>query len=140
MLGATALVCYMGYHVCCPKEVRVTKARAASSTSSSCGISGGPKGVRVTRARADVRTIADAFEGFRVEVGRHPHDLQELVQPPAPAEPLLKKLPEDPWGSPYALAIVDGKPFVRSAGSDGIFGTADDISSRDDKPAQRGGP
>jgi general secretion pathway protein G len=60
-------------------------------------------------ARAQINSLEQALEQFRIDVGRFPsteEGLEALNSPPAGAEgwagPYLKKaIPLDPWGKPY---------------------------------------
>lgn len=58
---------------------------------------------RVQKARADLATIEQALELYRLDTGRYPatgEGLQALGVG-GTAGPLLKSLPADPWGKPY---------------------------------------
>lgn len=84
-----------------------------------------------TKARADIATLEQAMEMYRLDNFSYPADLNALVQPPAGADATryrsggyIKKLPSDPWNRPYQLA-VPGKagPFdIISLGGDGAPG------------------
>lgn len=76
-----------------------------------------------TKARADIATLEQAVEMYR---------LDHLAYPP-PAEGLqalltgqyIRELPEDPWGNPYRYSVpaADGSPFqIASLGADGREG------------------
>jgi len=94
-----------------------------------------------TKARADIATLEQAMEMYRLDNFSYPADLNDLVQPPAGGDATryrtggyIKKLPSDPWNRPYQLA-VPGKagPFdIISLGGDGVLGGSGenaDISS-----------
>ena len=94
-----------------------------------------------TKARADIATLEQAMEMYRLDNFSYPADLNGLVQPPAGADATryrsggyIKKLPNDPWNRPYQLT-VPGKagPFdIISLGGDGAPGGSGedaDISS-----------
>ena len=63
----------------------------------------------VTKARADIATLEQAIETYRLDNLDFPDDLQALVAAPAGlASPdryrpggYVRRLPEDPWGHPY---------------------------------------
>mgnify|MGYP003575869516 CR=1 FL=1 len=84
-----------------------------------------------TKARADIATLEQAMEMYRLDHFSYPADLNALVQPPAGGAATgyrtggyIKKLPSDPWNRPYQLA-VPGKagPFdITSLGGDGAPG------------------
>ena len=93
----------------------------------------------VTKARADIATLEQAMEMYRLDNLTYPSGsdgLAALRSPPATlTQPgryrpggYIKRLPDDPWGRPYQLA-VPGKqgPFdVFSLGSDGAPGGTED--------------
>ena len=94
-----------------------------------------------TKARADIATLEQAMEMYRLDHVAYPEDLNSLAQPPAGGDMThyrtggyIKKLPSDPWKRPYQLA-VPGKagPFdIISLGADGApggIGENADISS-----------
>ena len=84
-----------------------------------------------TKARADIATLEQAMEMYRLDNFSYPADLNALVQPPAGGDATryrtggyIKKLPSDPWNRPYQLA-APGKagPFdITSLGGDGAPG------------------
>lgn len=86
-----------------------------------------------TKAKADIATLEQAMEMYRLDNLTYPSGsdgLNALVSPPAgqsgSSRPggYVRRLPEDPWGRPYRLA-VPGKagPFdVYSLGADGAPG------------------
>ncbi len=77
----------------------------------------------VTKARADIATLEQAIEIYRLDNQRYPtaqEGLQALV-----ANHYIPRLPEDPWHRPYRYALPGpgGKPFlVASWGADGREG------------------
>lgn len=76
-----------------------------------------------TKARADVSTLEQGLEMYRLSNLRYPNaeeGLQALV-----AGNHVRRLPQDPWGHPYRYAAPgrDGRPFdVYSTGADGREG------------------
>ncbi len=83
----------------------------------------------VTKARADIATLEQAIETYRLDNLDFPDDLQALVAAPATlASPdryrpggYVRRLPEDPWGEPYRYRrpSAHGGPFdVYSYGAD----------------------
>ncbi|MCY7397217.1 MAG: type II secretion system major pseudopilin GspG [Sphingomonas bacterium] len=88
-----------------------------------------------TKARADIATLEQAMEMYRLDNFTYPSDLNALVAPAPGADAsrfrsggYVKRLPDDPWRRPYQLA-VPGKagPFdIYSLGSDGAPGGSDD--------------
>lgn len=87
---------------------------------------------RVEKAKADIATIEQALEQYRLDNMTYPSatdGLQALLNPPASlAQPqryrrggYIKKLPNDPWGRPYAYAVPGRKGAfdISSLGADG---------------------
>ena len=77
----------------------------------------------VTKARADIATLEQGIEMYRLTNMRYPsgtEGLQALV-----AGNQIRSLPQDPWGNPYRYAAPgrQGRPFeVMSYGADGSEG------------------
>lgn len=87
----------------------------------------------VFRYEAELRSVADAIEHFRTQCGVLPLRLRELsgitagraaCQQQAAAAPVRLR---DAWGSSYHYARAAGGFTLRSAGSDRVAFTADDI-------------
>lgn len=87
-----------------------------------------------TKARADIATLEQAMEMFRLDNFNYPSDLNALAAPPAGTSGgqyrpggYVKKLPQDPWGRPYQLAVPGkaGSFDIYSLGADGVPGGAD---------------
>lgn len=86
----------------------------------------------VAKAKADIATMAQAMESYRLDYMTYPvasEGLQALVTPPATAGTAsrpgyIKKLPNDPWGRPYQYANPgrNGAFDVYSLGADGAPG------------------
>jgi general secretion pathway protein G len=76
-----------------------------------------------TKARADIATLEQGIDIYRLENLRYPtgeEGLQALV-----AGNQLRRLPNDPWNRPYLYSAPgrDGKPFtVATLGADGREG------------------
>jgi general secretion pathway protein G len=94
---------------------------------------------RIEKAKADVATIEQALEQYRLDNMAYPSGtdgLQALLSPPAsllqPARyrrgGYIKKLPNDPWGRPYSYAVPGKKGAfdIYSLGADGQPGGEDD--------------
>lgn len=94
----------------------------------------------VTKAKADIATLENALEQYRLDNLTYPatsDGLNALVTaPPSLGQPeryrrggYIKKLPSDPWGRPYnyQAPAANGKAFdVWSLGADGAPGGTDD--------------
>lgn len=90
----------------------------------------------VTKARADIATLENAMEQYRLDNLTYPNAADGLAAlrsaPAGLADPsryrpggYVRNLPEDPWGRPYQLAVPgqNGAPFsVYSLGADGAPG------------------
>jgi general secretion pathway protein G len=83
----------------------------------------------VTKAKADIATLEQAIETYRLDNLDFPDDLQALVAaPPTLASPdryrpggYVRRLPEDPWGEPYLYrrpSVHGGQFDVYSLGAD----------------------
>ena len=76
-----------------------------------------------TKARADIATLEQGIEMYRLSNLRYPsaqEGLQALV-----TGNFIRRLPNDPWGNPYVYAAPgpSGQPFeVASLGADGARG------------------
>lgn len=92
----------------------------------------------VKAAAAQIRSLEDALDQYRVDVGRYPTTEQGLealnTQPPGVARwqgPYLRKaLPRDPWGNPYQYRSPGehGEVDLFSYGSDGQPGGSGDAA------------
>ena len=104
---------------------------------------------KVNAARADLATLATSLESFYLAHDRYPtsdEGLGVLTRSTSRlTEPLLTRLPPDPWGRAYVYNQPgrDGQPYeVMSLGADGREGgegaDADigswDVEQRDDEP------
>ncbi|HEX2763018.1 MAG TPA: type II secretion system major pseudopilin GspG [Allosphingosinicella sp.] len=77
----------------------------------------------VTKARADVATLEQGVEMYRLNRLRYP-SADEGLQAVA-REGYVKRLPKDPWGNPYRYAAPgrNGRSFdIYSTGADGRDG------------------
>ena len=84
-----------------------------------------------TKAKADIATLSQAMEMYRLDNFAYPADLGALVAPPSGADPArtrsggyVKSLPSDPWNRPYQLAVPgkSGAFDIYSLGADGTPG------------------
>lgn len=90
---------------------------------------------RVKAARAQIKSLEDALDQYRLDVGRYPSTEQGLAalnaQPSGEARwngPYLKKaVPEDPWGNAYQYRSPGehGEVDLSSFGKDGQPGGTD---------------
>lgn len=98
------------------------------------GMAGRTEQARRVRALADMQTIAERLDLYRLDAGRFPtteQGLAALVEPPAaPPRPLrwnpdgyLDQALVDPWGAPYAYTATSDHAYrLRSLGADGAPG------------------
>jgi general secretion pathway protein G len=89
---------------------------------------------RIQKAKADIATIENGLELYRLQMSTYPttsQGLQALVAAPAGVDAsryqrggYVKKLPEDPWGRAYLYAAPGqhGEADVWSYGADGKEG------------------
>ena len=92
----------------------------------------------VTKAKADIATLEQAMEMYRLDNFTYPSGgdgLNALVSQPAEAQAgryrpggYIRSLPKDPWGRPYQLAVPGRNgPFdIYSLGADGAPGGQDE--------------
>ena len=77
----------------------------------------------VTKAKADVSTLEQGVEMYRLNKLRYPSAAEGLQA--VSAEGYVKRLPKDPWGKPYVYAAPgkNGRAFdIYSYGADGREG------------------
>jgi general secretion pathway protein G len=102
---------------------------------------------RRVKAIADMKSVAQALDLYRLDAGTYPTTQQGLAAlverptaPPAPArwnpQGYLDRVPVDPWGRPYVYFRSDGDRYeLRCLGADGTEGGKGvfaDIDSRTD--------
>ena len=94
---------------------------------------GRPDQARVTAAQSDLRSLANALDIYRLDNFQYPstdQGLEALVSKPSGfPEPknynpdgYIKKLPTDPWGSPYIYERTPEGFNLFSLGADGSEG------------------
>ena len=76
--------------------------------------------------RSCIGSIEHAIEEYRTQTGNYPPVDQGLtvLQPR-----VIARIPYDAWGNPFTYRLIRGKPEIRSAGPDGQFDTADDLTN-----------
>ena len=100
------------------------------------------RGAKPYRVERDFQAMHKSLEAYAIHVGQFPsakQGLDFLVTMPA-AEPtprrwtqVMKKLPVDPWGTPYRYLPLGPKERewrweLRCAGPDRVFGNRDDLT------------
>ena len=80
------------------------------------------------KTKKEIAEICDRMESWNENLGKYPTELKELIG----NNPLRQNWNKDSWNREYKFIVSEnGKEFlVASAGSDGIFGTEDDIISK----------
>ena len=92
-----------------------------------------PDTARVQAAQTDLRALSQTLEIYRLDNFQYPSSeqgLESLVDRPSGfpepknwnPEGYLKKLPTDPWGSPYLYEKTGGSYSLISLGADGQEG------------------
>lgn len=99
-------------------------------------IMGRPDDARRTAATADLASLRQALDLYRLDNGIYPtteQGLQALVERPttAPlpkswrAEGYVDRVPKDPWGNDYVYVLASPQRFALSSlGADGVEGGA----------------
>ena len=79
------------------------------------------------KTKKEISKINDRMKKWNEKFGQYPTELNELIG----NDPMRQDWKRDAWNRPYKYAVVgNGKGFlIISAGSDGQFGTKDDIKS-----------
>jgi general secretion pathway protein G len=79
------------------------------------------------KTKKEISEMSDRMKNWNVNLGQYPTDLDELIG----NSPLRQDWKKDAWNREYEFTITEnGKGFlITSAGSDGKFGTDDDIKS-----------
>ena len=79
------------------------------------------------KTEKEITEMSDRMEKWNEKFGKYPFDLKELIG----NSPIRQNWAKDSWNRPYEYSVSEnGKRFlIVSAGSDGQFGTEDDIKS-----------
>ena len=96
-------------------------------------IMGRPDTARIQAAQTDLRSLSSALDVYRLDNFQYPSSeqgLEALVEKPSGfpepknwnPEGYIKKLPTDPWGSPYMYERTDMNFSLYSLGADGQEG------------------
>ena len=80
------------------------------------------------KTEREISEMSDRMENWKENLEKYPTELNELIG----NSPLRQDWKRDAWNREYKLTILgNGKGFlITSAGSDGKFGTGDDIKSK----------
>ena len=85
---------------------------------------------KVRTAKLQIRSLEDALDSYKLDVGHYPRTLQDLVtneeQAPKWNGPYMRSIPKDPWGMEYQYereGVHDQSDFdLWSFGADGQEG------------------
>ena len=79
------------------------------------------------KTKKEISEMSERMENWNEKFGKYPTELKELIG----NSPLRQDWKKDAWNREYEFTIIEnGKRFlITSAGSDGKFGTEDDIKS-----------
>mgnify|MGYP001096909175 FL=1 len=85
------------------------------------------KSVFPEKTKKEIGEMSDRMENWSKNLGKYPTELNELIG----NSPLRQNWKKDAWNREYEFKIMEnGEGFlITSAGSDGKFGTEDDIKS-----------
>lgn len=75
----------------------------------------------IIRARVDMRSLETELAMYRLDNGRYPRGLEQLIPRSTQSRTA------DPWGERYEYELVDDHPRIWSRGPDRISGTNDDV-------------
>lgn len=80
-------------------------------------------------ARDDLRSLARAARGYRLQHGGEPPGAEALAQDLVDGKPRHAGATKDPWGNAYVVEkrAIGARWQVRSAGADGVPGNDDDL-------------
>jgi general secretion pathway protein G len=102
---------------------------------------------RQTKATADLASLAQALNLYRLDNGGYPttdQGLVALVERPTTApvpkawrsEGYVDRIPSDPWGNPYVYVLATPQRYVlKSLGADGVEG-GDGLAGDIDAPGR----
>lgn len=85
--------------------------------------------LRDARIREDIEALRAGVEAYYARYGTLPERLPDLRDTPD-GEPLVERLPRDPWSVPYLVRRLDRDVLIFSTGEDLLIGTEDDQGVR----------
>ena len=77
------------------------------------------------KTKKEIAEMSDRMEKWNEKFGKYPTDLNELIG----NSPIRQEWKKDSWNRPYQFSVKENGFLIVSAGSDGQFGTKDDIKS-----------
>ncbi len=91
---------------------------------------------KMDTASAQISNLSDALELYRVKFHRYPtsaEGLNALASPPKGKQPIMEKIPKDPWDQDYVYVSPgqhnSSKFDIQSKGPDGVADSTDDIKN-----------
>ena len=88
------------------------------------------KNAKIKTATTELGTLRQAVDSYYVFSNEYPNSLDELASPSNGMAPVIKEVPNDPWGNPYqySKSCEGDEPEISCLGPDGHEGTQDDIT------------
>lgn len=110
-----------------PSSIMVISVLIITSISAFLFFSYQRKSIFPKKTEREISEMSDRMKNWKENLGKYPAELNELIG----NSPLRQDWKKDAWNREYKLTISEnGKEFlITSAGSDGKFGTEDDIKS-----------
>jgi len=91
---------------------------------------GHQENAKINATRASIESVATAVRLYEVQIGKFPQTIQDLTADTEAFVAPLDRVPTDSWGNEFQYAVKGrGRFEVRSAGPDGQYGSADDITN-----------
>lgn len=110
-----------------PSSIMVISVLIITSISAFLFFSYQRKSIYPEKTKIEISEMSNRMENWKENLGKYPTELNELIG----NSPLRQDWKKDAWNRKYKLMILEnGKEFlITSVGSDGKFGTEDDIKS-----------
>ena len=91
---------------------------------------GAAKDASISTAETQMANIARSVDLYALKNrGRLPDNLDQLTEPnKRTGEPILERIPADPWGNDYGYRREERRYWILTWGPDGLDGTQDDFS------------
>jgi general secretion pathway protein G len=77
------------------------------------------------KTKKEITEMSNRMDKWNEKFGKYPTDLNELIG----NSPIRQEWKKDSWNRPYQYSVKKNGFLIVSAGSDGQFGTKDDIKS-----------